>query len=149
MIVVKVLYFGWVLAYASSADLLKLPERRWSSKDIAALSNIEQPGLDNNFENQTLEPWVDSSENGTLWIIECISSCTDETSMIQDIPLPPTDGHHVLLLKYDLKSFDVGILSSPIFLAYPRDEIKFLYYIRSDYSHFNNIEATHSLLPSE
>lgn len=143
MIAVKLMYLGWVLAYASSADHIKPSESRWSSMEISALTNIEQPDIDNNFENQNLEPWVNSSENGTKWIIECISSCTNETSMVQDIPLPPTDGHCVLQLKYDLKSFDVGILSSPVFLAYPRDEIKFFYFIRSEYSHFNNIEATY------
>ncbi len=141
MIVVKALYFGWVLAYASSSNHLKSSEGRSSSKEIAALSNFEQPHLDNNFENQTLEPWSDSSENGTEWMIACTFSCTNDTNMIQDIPFPPTGGHYVLQLKYDLKSFDVGILSSPIFLAYPRDEIKFFYFIRSEYSHFNNIEV--------
>lgn len=142
---IKVLYLAWVLAHlvahiASTDQLKSLKNHRAS--EISTLSDIEQPDLDNSFENQILEPWIDLSESETHWIIECISSCTsNETNMIQGIPLPPTDGHYVLQLKYDLESFDVGILSSPTFLAYPGDEIKFFYYIRSNYSHFNNIEV--------
>lgn len=44
---------------------------------------IEQLNLDNNFENGTLQPWVDASEPGAQWIIQDSSTWNNERMTIQ------------------------------------------------------------------
>ena len=53
------------------------------------VSQITHSGIDIDFENGTIEPWSDSSEVGTHWIIENNSSWTDEMRISQQSPPPP------------------------------------------------------------
>jgi len=112
----------------------------------ARVSAISHQDVDNDFENGTIAPWTDSSEDGTQWMIENSFFWTngDGRSQMQVVPPPPppNNGKYYALLKHDLtKTFGVGILSSPNFVAYPGDEVTFSYWLQSPFRHFNNIEV--------
>ena len=114
-------------------------------KDDASVPAVNHQDVDNNFENGTISPWTDCSEDGARWVIENHSSWMNGNgrSQLQTVPQPPNNGKYFILLKHDLKIFGIGILSSPYFIAYPGDEITFSYWLHSTYRHFNNIEVTH------
>lgn len=104
---------------------------------------IQQPELDQNFENGTMEPWVDCSENGTQWVIQKMSTAWgNEISKSRIIPPPLESGTHYLWLKQDFEIFGFGVLSSPKFLAYPGDELQFSFWIHSSFECFNNLQAS-------
>jgi len=96
--------------------------------------------FDNDFEEGTLAPWVDLSEGWVCWKIERISDSMT-TVGFESTPPPPLSGKHFLMLKYDLETFDIGILSTAVFLALPGDMIQFFYWISSRYSQFHNIQV--------
>lgn len=111
----------------------------------ASLPAINHQDVDNDFENGTIAPWADCSEDGTRWVaVDVNSTLANENgrSQLQAMPpLPPNNGKYFIFLKHDLKIFGIGILSSPNFIAYPGDEISFSYWLHSTYQHFNNIEV--------
>jgi len=125
----------------------KLFKYQDSSMKDEPVSQITHSGIDIDFENGTIEPWSDSSEFGTHWIIENNSSLTNEmrTQSQQSPPPPPNHGSSFLLLKHELNAFGIGVLNSPTFLAHPGDIIAFSYWLKSTYRHFNNIEVSHNI----
>ncbi len=108
-----------------------------------SFETIEQLHLDNNFENRSLQPWMDCSENGAQWTIEDISTWNNERIIeSKQAPPPMNNGTNYLWLKQDFETFGIGILSSPSFLAFPGDEMKFSFWIQSAFQNFNNLEVT-------
>jgi len=111
--------------------------------ETVALVNDEQHPLDNDFEEGTMTPWVDKSEGGTNWVIRTISSSSSRKngrSAIQ-LPLPPPTGKYFLSMTQDLKTFDIGTLSSTNFVAFPGDTIQFSFWISSTWSQFPNLQV--------
>jgi len=138
----------WVILLVPSA----LSEKREESasknevpsmKEAPAIPAINHQDIDNSFENGTINPWTDCSEDGTRWAIESNFSWTNGNgrSQMQVAPQPPplNHGKYFILLKNDWTIFGIGILSSPYFVAYPGDEIMFSYWLHSTY--FSNIEV--------
>jgi len=105
-------------------------------------SPVQLLDIDNSFENETLSPWTDCSEDGAEWIIGNMSSSRIERNEKEISPPIVESGAHYLWLQHDLETFGIGILISPTFLAFPGDEIKFSFWIHSSFKHFNNIQAS-------
>jgi len=117
-------------------ELIKLPKLN------VITSAVQELSINQNFENGSIQPWQDFSEEGTQWVIENISSWSNEHTK-NHLGLPPMEsGTHYLWLKQDLETFGIGILSSNTFLANPGDEIKFSFWIHSSYKYFNNLQAS-------
>jgi len=110
--------------------------------ETVALVIYEQHPFDNDFEEGTLAPWMDLSEGGTCWVIETISSNSGSNgrNTIQ-LPSPPPIGKYFLLMKQELKTFDIGTLSSTNFIAFPGDQIQFSFWISSTWSNFHNLQV--------
>ena len=146
--------FGLLLNHASSNDpeplkVLELPLMSVVKPQVNAETfAIKQPGIDQNFEDKSMKPWVDCSEDGTNWVIENLSSLSNEPIQSRMSPPPMESGTHYLWLKQDLETFGIGVLSSPIFLAYPGDQIK-SFWIHSSFNFFNNLQVRIDFLCSK
>ena len=107
---------------------------------VASSSETKQHEFDNDFEDGSIAPWIDQSELGTGWALnEMLASGLFTNGAIQ--PPPPPSGKRFLWLKHDFMIFDIGILSTENFVAFPGDKFQFSYWISSQYSYFNNIQV--------
>lgn len=132
----------WIFLPAALSQRNRESFQRVSLMKEAHVPAISNQDVDNNFENGTIAPWTECSEDGSRWIIENYSSLTNEMiKSQQQQPPPPNNGNFFIWLKHELKIYGIGILSSPYFIAYPGDEITFSYWLCSPYRHFNNIEV--------
>ncbi len=127
--------------------MTSIPE---GGRETVASASYEQHPFDNDFEEGTVAPWVDQSEGGTCWVVETISSNsgTYVRNTIQ-LPSPPSTGKHFLLMKQELKTFDIGTLSTMNFIAFPGDQIQFSFWISSTWSHFHNLQVIFLLLSED
>lgn len=127
----------------SSLFVSATSHRRDEIGEKSALRNAESHEFDNDFEDGSITPWLDLSEGGTQWTIECshpdyMKNKKDETKQ----PPPPQTGKYFLSLKHaDLKTFDVGILSTTNLIAFPGDMVQFSYCISSTWSQFHNLQV--------
>lgn len=95
--------------------------------------------LDNDFENGTIEPWIDLSEGGTRWVL---GFYTDQTIEIKPPP-PANSGEYFLWLEQSsFRTFGIGLLSTPQFVAFPGDQLLFSYWIYAEFKEFNNIQVS-------
>ncbi len=119
-------------------------------EETSTLFNVKQHHYDNDFEEESLSPWIDLSEGETEWVI--IESAPSDSGIIEcnalQLPLPPSTGKYYLLLKQDLKTFDMGTLSTENFLALPGDKVQFSYWISSTWSQFYNLQVHFIFIPS-
>jgi len=135
----KAIVFLWLYV---TALMMSRTEGGGKSIALGPLYDKQNP-FDNDFEEGTMAPWVDLSEGGTSWVITTISSSNSRKNgwnAIQ-LPSPPPTGKYFLSMKQDLKTFDIGILSSTNFNAFPGDTIQFSFWISSTWSHFHNLQV--------
>lgn len=114
-------------------------------KDITDGVNnaVRQHFLDSNFENGSLDPWKDESDNGAevRWIVEDFWSVS---SSLRPPPLEPIGSSNRKYLRLERQlggSFGVAVLQSPFFLGQPGDVLTFSYWMRSRYNQMNNIQV--------
>ncbi len=106
---------------------------------VASSSETKQHEFDNDFEDGSIAPWIDQSERGTGWVLNEMESVLATNGDIQ--APPPPSGKRFISLKHDFMIFDIGILSTENFVAFPGDKFQFSYWISSQYSYFNNIQV--------
>lgn len=111
---------------------------------LNALDNLQpnQILFDNDFEEGSIEPWVDMSQDGTQWVIRNSNQWKQGGSSIQPQPSIKDGKYFLQLDNTDVNVvFGIGKLSTTTFTAYPGDQIQFSYWIASKHSHFNTIQV--------
>lgn len=132
---------------------MKLPTSRWQwlfyyllaqSCQLKASDTIHpnQIILDNDFENGTIEPWVDFSQDGTRWNIRNATTFENEVDTNYQPPPSLNGGTNFLQINPNkMNTFGLGELRITEILAMPGDQLKFSYWIRSRYSWLNNLQV--------
>lgn len=133
----------WLLIYSLPATqpIIEKNPQLLEKCCTTPLSGILQPGLSNDFENKTLIPWVDASEDGTFWTIGSFSVGNINAKSNFISPPPTNDGKYFIYLTNAFDQFGVGILQTESFVALPGDQLGFSYWIYSALPQFNNIQV--------
>jgi len=113
------------------------------TKYVKGVIDAKQNYLNTNFENGSLSPWMDKSDDRTAvrWIVEDFWTISPS---LRPPPLEPigSSSRKYLRLERQLRgAFDVAVLQSPFFLCQPGDILSFSYWIRSRYNQGNNIQV--------
>jgi hypothetical protein len=94
--------------------------------------------LNNDFESGAAYPWYDSSPFSVHWVVEDLSSPTENYS-----PPTPLSGTKYLRATRDaLENPGQLILRTLTFTAFPGDEVSFHFWIRSKYTGGNTLEVS-------
>jgi len=96
------------------------------SYKLHAQNNIQENLLLFNFdfENGTIEPWADISQDGTRWSISNASTFGNEVGSIHQPPPSANDGTNFLELKpTNIHTFGIGELKMTGILAKPGDQL--------------------------
>jgi hypothetical protein len=94
--------------------------------------------LNNDFESGTADPWYDSSPATVHWVVEDLSSPTENYSP----PIPLIGTKYLRATRDAQLSPGQLILRTVTFTAIPGDEISFNFWIRSKYTGGNTLEVT-------
>lgn len=108
----------------------------------ASLEHNQCPSFDNDFENGTIEPWFDLSEDGTRWVLDNTDSFENHQAIKMKPPPPINNGEYFLWLEQSFRTFGIGLLSTPQFIAFPGDQLLFSYWIYAEFKEFNNIQVS-------
>lgn len=110
-----------------------------TSVDVDSLVVVDED-FEGNFPNDN---WFEESEKGGYrWAQESYSNQCEKDNQV---PTPPGGKfRHLRLWRCDVASshFGVARLRSREFVASPGDRLVFIYWIRSTYLHFTNLQVT-------
>lgn len=117
-------------------------------EDKTEVNYVKQHSLDTNFENGSLDPWKDETDEGAdiRWIVEDFWTVG---SSLRPPPLEPIGSSNRKYLRLERplgSSFGVAVLRSPLFLCQSGDVLTFSYWIRSRYNRLNNLQVNRSTL---
>jgi hypothetical protein len=98
--------------------------------------------LDNNFESDEIDPWIEESEFDVKWKIENNISPWEPENLA---PLPDNGTNYLRVNRGPSLAFGVAILRSPVFTISPDDDATFTFsfWIRSKWPQFTNLEVRH------
>jgi hypothetical protein len=96
--------------------------------------------LDNNFESDEIDPWIEESEFDVKWKIENNISPWEPENLA---PLPDNGTNYLRVNRGPSLAFGVAILRSPVFTISPDDDATFTFsfWIRSKWPQFTNLEV--------
>jgi hypothetical protein len=100
--------------------------------------------LDNNFESDEIDPWIEQSKFGVKWEIENTTSSL-EPDNLAPLPLPDNGTNYLRVNRGPSLAFGVAILRSPVFTILPGDDntFTFSFWIQSKWPKFTNLEVRH------
>ena len=100
--------------------------------------------LDNNFESDEIDPWIEQSKFGVKWEIENTTSSL-EPDNLAPLPLPDKGTNYLRVNRGPSLAFGVAILRSPVFTILPGDDntFTFSFWIQSKWPKFTNLEVRH------
>lgn len=119
-----------------------------SAKHICDLNECKQAdpkydmhfSYDNDFEDGTLDPWVEKSKHGVEWKVENKTSPWEPGNVAP----PPLSGSNYLRVdRGSTLSFGVAVLRSETFKLAPNEyaTFSFDFWIRSKWPQFTNLEV--------
>ena len=135
--------FFWYFIFCQRISSLSV-----NIEDKTEVNYVKQHSLDTSFENGSLDPWKDETDEGAdiRWIVEDFWTVS---SSLRPPPLEPIGSSNRKYLRLDRQlggSFGVAVLRSPLFLCQPGDILTFYYWIRSRYNRLNNLQVNRSTL---
>lgn len=113
------------------------------TKCVTGVIDEKQKYLDTNFENGSLSPWTDKSDDRTAvrWIVEDFWTISPSLRPPPLEPIGSSNRKYLRLERLDRGSFGVAVLQSPFFFFQPGDVLTFSYWIRSRYNQSKNIQV--------
>ncbi|KAI9561200.1 hypothetical protein GHT06_012156 [Daphnia sinensis] len=112
---------------------------RGSEQNFGAESK-ELSELDNDFEDKTLQPWIEESQGNVRWNV---SNRTSHWELLNPAPQPINGKNYLRVDRRGSSSFGVAILRSPTFKLSSGSKIyvSFAFWIRSKWPAFTNLEV--------